>query len=52
MEMISGVDITVLLMDPAIPKQQPGVYQTFHLVTYAWPDISKWGRVKKSCVNS
>lgn len=46
-EMISGGDITVLLMDAGIPKQQLGVYQTFHLVTYTWPDISKWGQSEK-----
>ena len=52
MEMISGDDTTVLFMDSGIPEQKPGVYQTFHLVTHAWPDINIWGWSEQICVKS
>lgn len=50
MEMISRAGITVLLVDPGIPEQKP--YQSFGLVTYAWPDINIWGWKEQICVKS
>lgn len=52
MEMISGGGITVVLVDPGVLEQKSGVYQTFHLATYAWPDINIWGWKEKTCVKS
>jgi len=47
MEMIAGGDITVLLVE-----ENPGVYQTFHLVAYVWPDINIWGWREQICLKS